>query len=113
MATTKPPLALAELTLKGILENLGIAPIVLDNWRIIVEHEMPTWRYRVIMSWRDYRLYHSIDANDMRSFSTAQLLITGKAIASQLRIFNNAKDEEHMEALVLIARGPTNGIHHQ
>lgn len=112
MSSTIPPLSVVELALKDILENLGIAPIVLANWRIEIKPNIATWGHRITLSWRDYQYAYYIDKDDMQLSNppTAQLLIVGRSIASELYIFNAAKDEEHMEALMLLSMRPTNGI---
>lgn len=113
MATGVPPLSVYEAALEDILKNLGIAPIVLDNWRISIESGMDIWAYTVTLSWRRYRFMHYINKDDVGSSRTAALFAAGKAIASKLYVFNAAKDEEHMEALMLLSLRPTNESQNQ
>ncbi len=108
MSTRLPPPDVAELALKDILENLGIAPIVLQYWKISVEENHLLWRYEITLSWRTYRIRRFLDKDEELLSSTGLLLQAGRFIANQLWAFNAAEDEEHMEALVLLSMRPTN-----
>ena len=103
----------AALALKDILENLGIAPIVLQHWKISVEENHVQWCYEITLSWRTYRIRKYLDKDEKLLSSTDLLLQAGKFIASQLWVFNGAEDEKHMEALALLSMRPTNASKNQ
>ena len=101
----------APLALKQILEALGLAPIVTRNWRISVTRNHAKYCYDITVSWRSYRIRRSINMDDIKLGQAETLLTVSRDITSQLYIFNEAEDEEHMEAIALIARRPTHANH--
>lgn len=109
------PLDVAVLSLKKILEDFGIAPIILRHWKINIEENPVQWRYDITLSWRTYRIRKYIDKDELalRNNQTDALFQIGRLIAKDLWVLNDAKDEKHMEALVLMAQRPTNAPHHQ
>ena len=108
-----PPPDTTALALKDILKNLGVAPIVLQHWKINVEENYARRCYIITLSWRTYCIKKYIDEYDLSSYNnqTDALLEAGRFIAGQLWAFNAAEDEEHMEALVLLSMRPTNAPH--
>ena len=101
-------LDVAALALKDILENLGIAPIILQHWKITIEENHARWCYEITLSWRAYKIRRLLDKDELSMSQTGALQHAARFIAYDLWAFNIAEDEEHMEALVLLSMRPTN-----
>ncbi len=106
MVTTLPPLTDAYVSaLKSILEDMGIAPIVLECWKIEIEEDPVRWCYDIRLTWRGYTIRR---ITDIALNIVGPLHHIARFIANDLWTFNTAEDKEHMEALVLLSMRPTN-----
>lgn len=86
------------------LRGMGIKPFVLQQWKVRLTENPLAGQYELLLSWRNFRIPYYFNHAELERFDRLLFREVARQIADRLRVFNQAEDEEHMHAIVLLTK---------